>query len=102
MPPFLKLTNTDPFAAWFVVTGDATPDGIRVAFSPRVRPTSSSLSEQELELSVFNSVLIFELIVFNSVLIVFPAALKVFHCVTFSPRVRSASSSLVTRENVRV
>jgi hypothetical protein len=21
LPPFLKLTNTDPFAAWFVVTG---------------------------------------------------------------------------------
>ena len=29
----LKLTNTDPFAAWFVVTGDATPDGIRVVWS---------------------------------------------------------------------
>ena len=28
LPPFLKLTNTDPFAAWFVVTGDATPDGV--------------------------------------------------------------------------
>ena len=27
---FLKLTNTDPFAAYFVVTGDATPDGMRV------------------------------------------------------------------------
>ena len=25
LPAFLKLTNTDPFAAWFVVTGDATP-----------------------------------------------------------------------------
>jgi len=25
----LKLTNTDPFAAWFVVTGDATPDGMQ-------------------------------------------------------------------------
>jgi len=25
---FLKLTRTGPFAAWFVVTGDATPDGI--------------------------------------------------------------------------
>ena len=23
-----KLTNTEPFAAWFVVTGDATPNGI--------------------------------------------------------------------------
>ena len=33
LPPFLKLTNTDPFAAWFVVTGDATPDGIRVVRS---------------------------------------------------------------------
>jgi len=29
---FLKMTNTDPFAAWFVVTGDATPDGIRVVW----------------------------------------------------------------------
>ena len=33
LPSFLKLTNTDPFAAWFVVTGDATPDGIRVVRS---------------------------------------------------------------------
>ena len=33
MPVFLKLTNTDPFAAWFVVTRDATPDGIRVVRS---------------------------------------------------------------------
>ena len=33
LPVFLKLTNTDPFAAWSVVTGDATPDGIRVARS---------------------------------------------------------------------
>ena len=30
---FLKLTNTDPFAAWFVVSGDATPDAIRVVRS---------------------------------------------------------------------
>jgi len=30
LPAFFKLTKTDPFAAWFVVTGDATPDGIRV------------------------------------------------------------------------
>ena len=29
----VKLTNTEPFAAWFVVTGDATADGIRVARS---------------------------------------------------------------------
>ena len=29
LPTFLKLTSTDPFAAWFVVTGDATLDGIR-------------------------------------------------------------------------
>ena len=36
-----KLTNTDPFAAWFVVTGDATPDGIRVVRS--VLGTISSL-----------------------------------------------------------
>ena len=27
---FLKLTDAEPFAAWFVVTEDATPDGIRV------------------------------------------------------------------------
>jgi hypothetical protein len=27
---FLMLTNTDPFAAWFVVSEDVTPDGIRV------------------------------------------------------------------------
>ena len=33
LPAFLKLTNTDPFAAWFVVTGDATPDGILVVRS---------------------------------------------------------------------
>ena len=30
LPVSLKLTNTHPFAAWFEVTGDATPDGIRV------------------------------------------------------------------------
>ena len=29
IPAFLKLTDTDPFAVWFVVTGDATLDGIR-------------------------------------------------------------------------
>ena len=33
LPVFLKLTNTDPFAAWYVVTGDVTPDGIRVVRS---------------------------------------------------------------------
>jgi len=33
LPLFLKLTNTHPFAAWFVVTRDATPDGIRVMWS---------------------------------------------------------------------
>ena len=33
MPAILKLTNTDPFAALFVVTRDATPDGIRVVRS---------------------------------------------------------------------
>ena len=27
---FLKFTNTDPFAAWFVLTEDAIPDGKRV------------------------------------------------------------------------
>jgi hypothetical protein len=31
LPVFLKLTNKDPFAAWFVVTGDATPDARVVA-----------------------------------------------------------------------
>ena len=30
LPGSLKSTNTDPFAAWFVVNGDATPDAIRV------------------------------------------------------------------------
>ena len=29
----VKLTNTEPFAAWFVVSGDATADGIRVVRS---------------------------------------------------------------------
>ena len=33
MPAFLKLISTDPFTAWFVVTGDATPDGIRIVQS---------------------------------------------------------------------
>jgi len=32
-PTFLALTNTEPFAAWIVVTGDATPGGIRVVRS---------------------------------------------------------------------
>ena len=27
------MTNTDYFAAWFAVTGDATPDGIRIVWS---------------------------------------------------------------------
>ena len=27
LPALFKLTNTDPFAAWCVVTGNATPDG---------------------------------------------------------------------------
>ena len=31
LPPFRKLTNT--FAAWFVVTGDVTPDGVCVVRS---------------------------------------------------------------------
>ena len=30
LPVFLKLTNKDFSAAWFVVNADATPDGIRV------------------------------------------------------------------------
>ena len=29
LPAFLEFTNTDPFAAWFVVIGDATSDRIR-------------------------------------------------------------------------
>ena len=33
LPGLFKLTNTEPFAAWFVVTGDATVDEIRVARS---------------------------------------------------------------------
>ena len=33
LPASLKLTNTDPVTAWFVVTGDVTPDGIRVVRS---------------------------------------------------------------------
>ena len=33
MPAFLKSTKTDPSAACFVVTGDATPDGVRVVRS---------------------------------------------------------------------
>ena len=32
-PVLLKSTNTDPFAAWFVATGGATRDGIRVVRS---------------------------------------------------------------------
>ena len=30
LPVFLKSTDTDPFAAWFVLTEDAIPDGKRV------------------------------------------------------------------------
>ena len=30
LPSLLKLTNADPFSAWFVVNGDAETDGIRV------------------------------------------------------------------------
>ena len=30
LPEFLKLTTTDPFAAWFVVIGDATSDGLSI------------------------------------------------------------------------
>ena len=32
-PGLVKLTNTEPFAAWFVVTGDATADEIRIVRS---------------------------------------------------------------------
>ena len=35
LPVFLKLIGMDAFAAWFVVTGDATPDGIRVVSPER-------------------------------------------------------------------
>ena len=33
LPVLLKLTNMDPFAAWFVVIEDATADEIRVVRS---------------------------------------------------------------------
>ena len=33
LPTSLKLTDTDPFAAWFVETGGATRDGIRALMS---------------------------------------------------------------------
>ena len=33
LPAFHKLTNGDPFAAWFTLSEDATPDGIRVVRS---------------------------------------------------------------------
>ena len=33
LPGLVKLTNTEPFAAWFVVTGDATADAIHVVRS---------------------------------------------------------------------
>jgi hypothetical protein len=33
LPVLVELTNTDPFAAWFVVIGDATADEIRVVRS---------------------------------------------------------------------
>ena len=42
MPVFLNLTNTDPFAAWFLVTRDATGDGIRVVRSVLGAMSSSS------------------------------------------------------------
>ena len=42
LPVFLKLRNTDFFAAWFAVTDVATPDGIRVVQS--VLGAISSLS----------------------------------------------------------
>ena len=41
LPVFLELLTRDPFAAWFVVIGDATLDGIRVVRS--VLGTISSL-----------------------------------------------------------
>jgi len=33
LPAFPQSANADPFAALFVVTGDATPDGLRVVRS---------------------------------------------------------------------
>ena len=33
LPALVKLTNAEPFTAWFVVTGDATADEIRVVRS---------------------------------------------------------------------
>jgi hypothetical protein len=41
LPASLKLTHTNPFAAWFVVKRDAPPDGIRVVRS--VLGTTNSL-----------------------------------------------------------
>ena len=42
---FLKLTYTDPFAAWFVVTGDATPDGIALSDAEREGNNSKGLKD---------------------------------------------------------
>ena len=39
LPAFLNSTNTDPFAAWLVVTGDATPDGTSVLGAFSTLPT---------------------------------------------------------------
>ena len=33
LPGVFKLTNTEPFAAWFVASGDVTADEIRVVRS---------------------------------------------------------------------
>ena len=40
------MINTDLFAAWFVVTGDATPDGIRVVRSVLGAISSLSIAQQ--------------------------------------------------------
>jgi len=45
LPAFLKLTNADPFAAWCVVSGDATPDGIPLRPTDRMRATTRPSSE---------------------------------------------------------
>jgi len=53
LPAFLELSNTDPFAAWFVLSGDATPDGIRVVRSVLGAISSLSIVAVGLELGPF-------------------------------------------------
>ena len=54
LPALFKLTNTEPFAAWFAVTGNATPDGIRIVWS--VLGAISQAFELELARADVNSV----------------------------------------------